>query len=374
MSKVKKIPLGNVDGMAEMFNNMIGAGDINIAIAYPRYRRIANLHADLLSVWKMVSECSFINQPKLVSVREEITQFMETQQLARELFECDLSAFSWDWSTLDEQSRRQFAAAYDAVKKSQTIGQWVLACDNLVPYRKNFMSVNAFNPKFVLNIPGHSWTPFQWTSLDVKSVLTAGHQNVSMFFMSVLNKTYNLGYNIYEELQSPDVDVDQFVEFILSTIDDIQRRPELSRCREAFAKIRESVALLKTKFNSYYREFAETKDNTIMMQNFIIDVSQTTGASAKLTHQFHTIIRYFRKVSSQQTMDPKMSEVLDKFSSHFTANQPDTPNLVNPQDLSDESVSSDDTDVSVDGSSTDIPQSTPDRSVDDWVNFIEGKK
>lgn len=377
MSKVKKIPIGNVDGMAEMFNNMIGAGDVNIAIAYPRYRRLADLHADLLTVWKMVSECSFINQPKYAPIREEIAHFVEMQQTTCELFECDLSAFSWDWSTLDEQSRRQFATAYDAVKKSQAIGQWVLACDKLVPYRKSFMTTGAFNPKFALNIPGHSWTPFPWTSLDVKSALTAGHQNVSMFFMAVLNKTYNLGYNIYEELQSPDVDVDQFVEFILSAIDDIQRRPELSRCREAFAKIRESVALLKTKFNSYYREFAETKDNTIMMQNFIIDVSQTTGASAKLTHQFHTIIRYFRKISSHQSMDPKMSEVLDKFSSHFTAGQSDTPNLVNPQDTSDESSDGSSDDSSDDPPVTDSPAGdtpAPDRSVDDWVNFINGKK
>lgn len=374
MSKVKKvkIPIGNVDGMAEMFNNMIGAGDINISIAYPRYKRIAALYENLIVVWKMVAECSFIAQPKYSAIKQEITAFVEQQITAGIIFECDLSAFSWDWTTIDEQSREQFAAAYDAVKKSRALGQWVIACDKLVPYRKHFASIDAFNNKFVLNIPGHSWTPFPWTSLDIKSVMSCGHPNVAMFFMTVLNKTYNLGYSIYNELQSPDVDVDQFVEFILSAIDDIQKRPELHRCKEAFHKIRESVALLKTKFNSYYREFAETKDNTIMMQNFIIDVSNTTGASAKLTHQFHTIIRYFRKVSRQQSMDPKMSDVLDKFSSHFAASAPATPNLVNPHgdSSSAEDVSDDiSEDSSVEAADTD----RPDRSVDDWVDFIEGK-
>lgn len=379
MSKVKKvkIPIGNVDGMADMFNNMIGAGDINITIAYPRYRRLADLHAKLVAVWKMVAECSFIAQPKYSAVREEIVEFVGLQEEATTMFGCDLSAFSWDWTTLDEHSREQFAAAYDAAKKSPAMAKWVLACDKLVPYRKHYSAIETFNHKFALNIPGHSWTPFPWTSLDMKSILSADHKNVIMFFMSVLNKTYSLGYAIYEELQSPDVDVDQFVEFILSAIDDIQKRPELSRCRDAFAKIRESVALLKTRFNSYYREFAETKDNTIMMQNFIIDVSQTTGASAKLTGQFHTIIRYFRKISGGQSMDPKMSEVLDKFSNHFSANSAEIPNLVNPQDdessddSSDSSVEST-TDAGSANTSSTTPADVPDRSVDDWVNFIEG--
>ena len=65
----------------------------------------------------------------------------------------------------------------------------------------------------------------------------------------------------------------------MRNIDEIQKQPELHRCKDAFKKIKESVMMLKTNFNEYYRDFVDTSDNTIIMQHFIVDVSKSTEAS-----------------------------------------------------------------------------------------------
>ena len=137
--------------------------------------------------------------------------------------------------------------------------------------------------------------------------------------MIILLKVYSFTIEIYNVVRTPDIDVDQFIEIITSSITEIQKRPELNRCSKAFNKIKESVLLLKTNFNDYYRDFVETQDNTIIMQNFILDVSKNTKADLELTRQFRKIISYYREQAQKSggQNNEKINMIFDKISETF---------------------------------------------------------
>jgi hypothetical protein len=61
--KVKKIkvPVGMKDeGLADMFNQMLGTGSVNMSIAYPRYVRIKGLCEQLIKLFEMLTTSPFM--------------------------------------------------------------------------------------------------------------------------------------------------------------------------------------------------------------------------------------------------------------------------------------------------------------------------
>jgi hypothetical protein len=87
--------------------------------------------------------------------------------------------------------------------------------------------------------------------------------------------------------------------------------------------------LLKENFGDYYRDFISTKDSTIMMQNFIIDVSKKTDSDPQVTRQFRQIISYYRELAQQQIQNPKVKMLFDKVNESFQQLERGATNLVN---------------------------------------------
>jgi hypothetical protein len=178
---------------------------------------------------------------------------------------------------------------------------------------------------------GAEWFPFPFSNLNFKQVFTqnAERENTLRLLMIVLHRVYDLTYKLWQETVSPDVDVDSFVEVIMNNMDEIKKRaPELNRCGKAFKKIADSVQLLKTNFNTYYRDFIETKDSTVMMQNFILDVSKNVNSDPEVMREFREIIKYYKKLAKQQPNNPKMKALFDKVSESFSQLEKGTTNLV----------------------------------------------
>lgn len=314
----KKIPIGAQDAdLAELFNQMVGAGLANLTIAYPRYMRIKEICQKLVKIFEYIRDSAFISKrPSYKTQYNDLVAFCKTaKDDIQKLFSVDLSSYEWNLSLVSEELRKIFTEVYEAVKKSNIVNMFVVMCDRLTPYKQNFIDENALDPTFITSMPGVVWYPFPFIeSINMKDIFVIPNidKTTQTFFMTVLHKAYKLSRQLWDELQSPDVDVDQFITVIMSNIEEIQKRPELSRCKDAFAKIKSSVMLLKGKFNGYYRNFMETKDSTIIMQNFIIDVSKSTQADAKTAFQFQQIISYYRKIASDQIKNPKVKMLFDK--------------------------------------------------------------
>jgi hypothetical protein len=381
MSKVKvkkiKVPVGVKDeGLAEMFNQMLGTGSVNITIAYPRYKKIKEICLQLIKLFEILSTCPFIiRQPQFAPHLKQLQTFCaESKERCAKIFCIDFTDYEWNLTTVEDELKKKFTEVYDAAKKDDLVRKFVIMCDNLVPYKKYFAEEDKFNHKFIHNMAGAEWCPFPFVNLNIKQIFNMSEvkENTILFFMTILHKAYTLSRKLYDELQSPDVDVDQFVEIIMSNINEIQKRPELHRCREAFQKIKDSVGLLKNNFNGYYRDFIGTNDSTIMMQHFIIDVSKKTEASATVTAQFRTIIKYYQKLSQDQEMNPKVKMLFDKVNESFKALEKNTENLVNINDDDNTSQTSEEDSVLLQPRVTSTAKSVDDLMREDTEQAIFG--
>lgn len=334
MSRVKvkevKIPLTSKDdGLTEMFNQMLGTGNVNVNIAYPRYTKMRGIIQQLIKLFDLLARSPLM--VRFPVERAELVAFCDNAtRMAGETFYMNLDEYGWDLSTVEAPLCKKFSAAYTAMKKSQIVNTFVVMCDRLVPYKRNFADIDKLSHNFINNMGGVEWIPFPFTRLNLKYVMSLMLPlNDVTFIMTVLSRAFSLSFALYTELQAPDIDVDQFVDFIMKNIDAVQNRPELTRCDEAFKKIKESVAMLRERFNGYYRDFISTQDNTIMMQHFILDVSKSGNASPKVAGQFKTIINYYQKIASRgNNNDPRMKTLFERIGMSFKEMDKGAENLV----------------------------------------------
>lgn len=319
--KVKKIklPAGTTDkGLADMFNQVINGDGVTPTISYPRYRRLRGFCEGLVKVCQLL-----VGSPDAPgfaadsAARAEIEQFAahSTDELAK-FFGLDLSDH-YDLNLLDDDLRARFAATYKSARESDVITKCVATCDALVVYRQQLADMTKLDHKFIMTMSGVEWSPIAFApSMNIKDILV--HPDISpstvRLVMLFLHKLYVFGVSMYSELQSPDIDVDKFVDFISQNIDVLKKRDGLSRCDEAFEKIKESTRMLKTNFSSYYRQFVDTGDSTIIMQSFIVDVSKSTKMRPEVLRQFRTIIKYCTDVASSQSSDPQLKAACKKLS------------------------------------------------------------
>jgi len=334
-AKIKKvkIPVGGKDeGIAEMFNQMLGAGSLNMTIAYPKYLKIKHLTGELIKLFTMLKDSPFmVKFTEFAPQKEEIDQFIkESVVVYRDLFRMDFSDYDWNLNLIEDELKKSFSDLYDEVKKSQFIKQFIIMCDRLVPYKHYIEDIKNLNHKFITSMPGVEFIPFPFIpKFNIKYIFTLSGvgPNTITFFMTVLCKAFEFSHDLYKVISSPDVDVDQFTEVIMSNIGEIQKQSELNRCGDAFKKIKESVSMLKDNFGSYYRDFISTKDSTVMMQNFIADVAKKQDANPTVTRQFRVIINYYRKLAQQQIQNPKVKMLFDRVNESFQQLEKGTQNL-----------------------------------------------
>ncbi len=330
--KVKMPMLMKDEGLGGAFNQMLGAENTNVIIAYPRYLRMKRTCEQLVKLFDMLSQSPFMRKhSEFANQKAELDHFcVSAHEKISQLFNVDFADYSWDLNLINDELKKAFIDSYTEMKKSHLINTFIIMCDRLVIYKKNFADLNNMNHRFVTTMPGIEWTPFPFTTLNIKHIFALDdvQDNIIQFFMTVFNKAFELSYSLYNEVIAPDVDMKQFVGVLLSNIEEIQKRPELSRCKKAFQKIHDSIGLLQDNFNDYYRDFITTKDSTIIMQHFILDVGKKTSSDPETTRQFREIINYYRKIAGSQIKNPKVKMLFDKVNSSFERLEKDTENLV----------------------------------------------
>ena len=335
MSKVKVIKMKTTkadnEDMSAMFNQMLGIDNINMEIAYPRYMRIRKICEQIVKLFINVSSNPFIKSSRdLEKQRKEIIVFCDQmQKLIDEKMSLNLEKYTYMWDKLPQVEYKQFAEYYEYCKKSDLILKCVQLCNNLSYYKQHFTNLEVLNGKFIDKIPGVQWTPFPFTGLNLKHIfsLTTAGENTREYFLIVLNKSYEITRKLYDELNSPDIDLDKFSEIIMSSIDKICDIPELNRCKRAMQKIKDSVSLLKNNFGQYYKDFLGTGNSTIMMEHFILDVAKDTKVDPSLSIEFNKIIKYYKKVAQTNIKDPKVKSMLEKISDSTKLFQSVGPNI-----------------------------------------------
>lgn len=372
--RVKKVVIGeDEDGLQDLFNQMLGSGSADMKIAYPRYERLRELATKTVKLINMFAASEFftVNAKDVVWSDAKAELVMYCEDATRDIdeqFGIDFSAYVMDYSVLPDQVREEFLRRYESIKTSEMVNKWILILDKLAPYKKQ-LSKPEPSPAFILNMPGVDFCPFVFArGLNIKQMLSMDlPPSMTRYIMALLQKIFQSTREIYSEITTPDIDIDQFVHIIVANIDKLKKIPELSRCGKAIDKLKQSVQLLKSNFGDYYKDFVVAKDQSVIMQRFVIDVSQKTSADTDVAAQFIRIIRFYQRQASS-VKDPRIKKLLDNLSDKLSFMSRGSDNLFGSTE--DAKEASDDSEPVPAAAAA--PEPTPDsRSIDELVADIE---
>jgi hypothetical protein len=320
-SKVVKSTVGNQDVIG-MFQDMLGMGEGpsgNVKIIYPKYEKLKTAIRRYVKLFDLLSIANAVKRNK--NILEYTLKYVSDLKLVTEtMFQVrDLTKMEQiDPSTLPKDDQVMILNNYKQIKDSKLVESIILTCKNLIRYRKYLEKQGELSDKFILKMPGLQYSPiYGATGINFKilySDITLKPEDKS-YLLTILHKLYTISHEIYEILTSPDIDIEEFVTIIMSSVDDV--RKQIPRCDDAFNKILESVDLLRHNFGDYYKDFVSSNNSSVIMENFIIDVSENTNPSPKLTAQFRKIISHYRKIASQQNNNPKLKMLFSHIDKNF---------------------------------------------------------
>lgn len=238
---------------------------------------------------------------------------------------------------------------YKSVKNCVQIKQVVMMCKHLIPYKRYIGDKTTLTDRWIHEHPDSGFVIFDFTNLDLKQ-LFQNHKFRDVhrkYVLTVFNMLYTKSHDIYEVLTSPDMDVSRFKNIILNSIDSIKSIPELNRCKEAFGKITDSIQLLETNFDDYFKDMTTSGNASTLIESFIIDVSKNQTMSPTLMGQFRKIIAYYKSHTQTKVNDPRVKALFDSLNKKmgiFDDNPHDRANAGSaPPDMGD--ASDEDTEV-----------------------------
>jgi hypothetical protein len=331
-SKVVQSTINNKDVM-EMFHGVLGTGegtDLNIKIVHPKYLKAQEHVGRYLILLEALRDSALMG--RFPAEAGHLANYVATLRAqAAETFSApDLAALhpstemeqmvglAVDYAAVTKEEYEAFSAVYGRVKDSNVVNTAIVTCNNLVPHKKSLDCATALRDRFLTRTAGLSFAPLpglpamNFKQIYISDLIT---QADKQFLLMVLHKMLAISHDVYETMSSPDIDVNEFVQVIISSLDDVKKH--IPRCDEAFDKIRESVGLLKGNFGGYYKDFVASNNPTIIMENFVLDVSKSTNSSPKVTAQFRRIIGHYRKLASQQAQHPQMKSLFAQVDKNF---------------------------------------------------------
>lgn len=326
--------------IAEMFNQMLGTGEsVNMEICYPRYKKIKELIEKTRQVLDHMYKSSLLKTyDEFANASYEIKVFSDKlQSIIERDFKINYDKVEHNLNLLEDEEKKKFSEVYNKIKKLDIIHNILSICDVLIPYKKYVMFKETLSYKFLLKMSGIEFCPFSFSSFNLKRLITLLYndskpdptltkeenskkkqdsENMMIFTMMIMNKLLLISYSLYEQITAPDVDVDEFVQVIMDNIGNVKKF--IPGCDKAFRMIEESVELLKNNFSTYYKDFIQSKkSNTIIMENFILDVSKTAKADPQATVQFRKIIDFYRK-QAKNIRNPQFKKLFEKVEENFT--------------------------------------------------------
>jgi hypothetical protein len=189
----------------------------------------------------------------------------------------------------------------------------LVICGNFLEIRVALAATwETVDKNFMERCTGPTFAPFPCSKLNFAHLWNTCcelRELIFTFFQSV----YNSCHNIYCIVTSPDVDVHNLSQIIINAVSGL--RKQLPRCDKAFDKIEESVGLLETNFDEYYKDYLQSNDSTNIFTNFISDVATNCKHDTQLIFQCRRIVDFFRKTARQKiasgTLSGKEKTVFD---------------------------------------------------------------
>lgn len=311
--KVKAVKQQLADkNVTSMFNQMLGAEDADPAIVIPKYKLIMNKSQSLAKILSAATEDILRKTfPSESKGCDDIKNFVDSLN--------DINFIDIPEDNITPELSKKIREEYNKLKSNNNIRIIIMTCKNLIEYTGKFGIGKEFDDSFIARIPGFEFSPFPFSSLNIKQIWISPHvtDHIKKYIFTVMNIVLNISKVVYKTVTSPDVDVKEFSKAIIKSIALVKKK--IPRCDKAFAKIEQSVSLLEGNFDGYYKDFIQSKNPSTIIESFVIDVSQSGGTDAQTTRQFRQIINYYQRATAGKIKDPKIKQVFDMLNSNFNA-------------------------------------------------------
>jgi hypothetical protein len=334
--KVKKIIAGDNDTtdqetLAELFEQMTGGKDAESEIILPKYINVMNMLKKIYRLYNLLcgldvfantfSEYTWVDEIKLFL--NDIIEECELEQDANYTEEFIYSKYNelveqkdTDSATPSNNSFKEYInIIYKKLKSSSVIKKIMITSANLVPFRTHLMK-DIPSDTFIKREPGNTFTPLAFTTLDLRLIWNYDVEpKCHKFILNILQHTFKLSYEIYDIIYSPDIDINQFSDLLISTITKL--RKQIPRCDRAFDVIEQSVNMLRKNFKDYFRVSVETENPSSILESFIVDVASTQKANPSVVAEFRRITMFMKKNASNNS-DPRVKKLFSMLNMQFS--------------------------------------------------------
>lgn len=346
--KYLKSTTGNADLM-KLFNQMIGNEDPDPAIAIPKYKRI---YDGCLDVIKLLN--NFCNSPVALVFApiyphdfSTLRHFLKSADEVMVHFKLAVEDKTYSSAELhaanaDPAKLAQLMLSSQQSYKISGLGEKyknLKSCpvtQNVVMLARNIKTALGLEKErchqtthdlevksdlrdgFIVNADGETLELLPFSKLNFKAMMLNDRMDAKMrgFTLTLLHLVYNRCIAVVQDLTSPDMDVEKFSELMVSSISELKKH--VPRCDQAFAKIQNSVELMKNNFGRYYKDFISSQNPTIIAEHFLSDVARVTDADAATTAQFRRIAQFYAKnVNNAGVKDPRIKKMMSMLGTHL---------------------------------------------------------
>ena len=298
MSKIKIKRVTNKETIS-VFKDLLTGGGVNddvVEITFPNYEELKDKVNKYCILLRILSDFPYL-QATFNSSSHDLHQLHITYQ---EMFRREFDPPSGLIVTGTEVAKT-FNVFYRALKQCKLIDSIIYTCDNLALLKNSLSDINKLNDRFLLK--SNPILPFnELPSCDFKDFYALANEYDRGVLLQLLHKIFTYSYDIVRIIMRPDIDIADFINATEMVLDDIQK--QLPHCKQALNKIKNSLSMLHTNFEGYYKEFYVTNNPSVILEGFISDVASSNNKSgvqsAVISGQFKKIIMFYKTAYKKQ--------------------------------------------------------------------------
>lgn len=322
-SKAFKTTLANKD-VVSMFNDSLNPSSdgSKLPIVHKKYDDVKGLANRFLKALSFIRDMAAVGAnfpgPRnflaeyVVALTRQFQESFTAPEIGSYIPAATLEAT--DYSKVPPELATLYVKTYSEVKKCNIVNIMIVVCKNLSAHKGSLVDVNNLQDQF-LKGAGSIFSPFpSLPQLNIKQIYSTIGEKDKQMLLAILSRLYTITHEVHEIVISPDADMGELVHIVLSSIDEVKK--QIPRCEQAFEKIAESVEMLKGNFNTYYSDYVSSGNSSIILENFVLDVSKASKTSTAVTAQFRRIITHYRKMSSNNN-DPKLKALFGQAEANF---------------------------------------------------------
>ena len=279
-------------GFQKIFNQILGNESLDINIVSPKYSSIRKLT-------KLCFNALNVLFGENAHIRSIIKEQFIVEDFNRIIKYTDETISTFNTNYPEELTDPNL---YKKLREDDIIRQLIHIGTNLKQYDMYLSDQDKLDWKFIYEVPGNRFCPFQFSGIDIVSLIQLLHDRKQDIGVDLVMKTLFFLHKyigkIYNIITTPDIDVKEFSSAVLTSLREIKKRPELSRCNEAFKCLENSISMMEDNFGKYHRDFIKTNNPTIMLEDFIKDVSKNEEEKSKGNHRAHILKRQFAQITN----------------------------------------------------------------------------